>query len=327
MSPQFPQGPGTPQQPGPGGQQPGGFGPPGPGSPGFGQPGPGAPGFGPPGPSAPGFGQPGPGAPGFGPPGPGAPGFGQPGPGMPPGGPLGPENGAPDQAGQDDEREEPVVVTAQPVQVDLLPKKYRQRLIMRKARNRGFMIMAVAAVVVVALFVLSLLQMAAVEASKSDAESKKAAAQAKVNSYAEVPKVLNEISSLQTSIQAAMQTEVLFSQVLTGAVNGLPGGTSLTSLQLTLTPANASAPATAAAGTTTTTYGEIIMTGTMPSLETGGFILQTMRTNDDLANAWLASATLASAEGSAQYNFSVSANLSEQALSDRYEASQQGATP
>jgi hypothetical protein len=209
------------------------------------------------------------------------------------------------------------------VQVDLLPRKYRQRLVMRKARNRGILIMVVAAAVVVALFVLSMLQMAAVTASRNDAEAKKSQAQARVNSYSEVPKVLNEIASLQTSVQAAMQTEVLFSQVLTGATTSLPAGTSLTSLQLALTAPSGAA----AASTKSDDFGEISMTGTMPTLETGSAILTTLRANGDLTNAWLASASLASNEGASSYNFSVSANLSESALSERYEASQQqGAT-
>lgn len=210
-----------------------------------------------------------------------------------------------------------------PIAVNLLPKKYKIAIEVNRAKRQVMLILSAALIVVIAVFAFAMTQVAVATAQRSSAQQAQSAAQAEVDQYREIPEITAEIAALEQALASSLATEVLFSDVIAGTVNGLPPGTVLDSLQLTLAQ-GATAGQAGKGGESGEDFGDVAIQGKVPAFETSGLLLQALQRNNQLANTWLGSATR-NEDGT--FSFNIAADLSREALSQRYvKQQQQGAT-
>lgn len=248
---------------------------------------------------------------------------GGPPPGFPPGGPPpGQADAAPEAI--------PISTTApEPVKVDLLPPVYRERIALRAARRRTVMVLVVALIAVVVGFFLASLRVGMATEARNNAEAEKAAAQAAVSQLSEVPRITALISEVTTGLEIALGGEVLFSELITTTAGALPAGTALDSMAWTLAEPAATA---VAAEEGEVDLGDLAMNGDVCGFTGGATLIESLTALPELNNVWLSSTSLiegdaaaAACQGQPQYTFAVSADLSEQALSNRYLAEEKAA--
>ena len=256
----------------------------------------------------------------------------------PAGPPSGPPPGQPPGQAEPTPEAIPVSTTApEPVKADLLPPVYRERIALHAARRRTVMVLVVALIAVVVGFFLASMRVGMATEARNNAEAEKAAAQAAVGQLSEVPRITALISEVTTGLEIALSGEVLFSELITTTAGALPAGTALDSMAWTLSEPAATAVA-AAEGEVD--LGDLAMNGDVCSFTGGSALLESLTALPELNNVWLSSTSLiegdaaaAACQGQPQYTFAISADLSEQALSNRYlaeekavaEAEQQGA--
>lgn len=223
----------------------------------------------------------------------------------------------------------PLAPTApQPVKADLLPPIYRRRIALRAARRRTVIVLVVALGAVIVGFLLASLQVGAATEARNNAEAEKSAAQVAVNQLSDVPRVTALIEEVTTGLETALSGEVLFSELTTKTTGALPPGTVLDSLTWTLAEPAASA---VAAQEGEVDLGDLALSGDVCNFVGGAPLLESLFAIPELTNVWLSSETLiegeagaagAACQGQPQYTFALSADLSEQALSQRFLAEQ-----
>ncbi len=211
-----------------------------------------------------------------------------------------------------------------PVRVDLLPEVYRARIAIAAARRRALFIMLAALVVVVLVALLAFMQVSSAQSARDAAVANEAQAQQQVNAMAEIPRTAAQIAELRTTLGKAMGGEVLFSQVASRIVGAFPAGTTLKTMKLSL--AEGTAAKTAAA---TASVGTVNMDGTVPVFGGGAPLLESLQANPQLANPWVSKESIAGASSATTgattgapaatgYDYSADADLSQQALSNRF---------
>ena len=236
------------------------------------------------------------------------PGFGPPADGTSP----------PDMPPPDDGPKVASLTPPGPVRVDLLPPIYHERLVLAKARSRAFIIIFTAFALVVLLYLLSMMQVQGAQAELDNASEAKSQAQNQVNDLAEVPRTMAEIEAIRNALESALGSEVLMSQFLANVTNSLPAGTQLTSVNVTLT-----IPAVPSADGLTQDVGDLALEGSLPSFVSNAALIDGVKANPQLANVWVPSTSLTETEtGDGRYSFSLTADLTEAALSKRFTAEQ-----
>ena len=205
-----------------------------------------------------------------------------------------------------------------PVRVDLLPSIYHERLVLAKARSRALIIVFTAFALVVLLYLLGMMQVGGAQADLDNASAAKAQAQNQVNDLAVVPQTMAEIETITNALESALGSEVLMSQFLANVTNSLPAGTTLTSVNVTLT-----IPPVPSPDGLTQDVGDLSLEGTLPSFVSNAALIDSVKANPQLANVWVPTTSLTEeAAGGGRYTFSLTADLTEQALSKRFTAEQ-----
>ena len=247
--------------------------------------------------------------------------------GMPPG-PQGPPpagmppQGPPPTADTEAAPEGPTTAP-QPVKVDLLPPVYRERIKLRSARRRTVLLLVGVLAAVMVGFMLASLRVGVATEARNAAEAEKAVAQDAVRQLSDVPRVMGLITEVTTGLETALSGEVLFSELTAEVARALPSGTTVDSLTWTLAePADTAV----AAQEGEVDLGDLALAGQLCGFTGSSTLISSLSAVPQLTNVWVSSVSLVEGDpgaasacgGQPQYTFAATADLSEQALSNRY---------
>lgn len=217
-----------------------------------------------------------------------------------------------------------LITTAQPVRADLLPQYYRQRMALAGARRATVLALIVALAVVVAGFLLASLQVSSATTARNAAVAEKAAAEQAVAALAEVPRITNLVTKVSASLEIALTNEILFSQLAAETASALPPGTVLESMSWNLVEPT---EALAAAAVEEVDLGDLSLDGSSCQFVGGATLLDSLDGVRALQNVWLSSESFSdlgppgsACAGQPEYTFAITADLSEDALSNRFVA-------
>jgi Tfp pilus assembly protein PilN len=144
--------------------------------------------------------------------------------------------------------------------------------------------------------------------------------------YAEVPRVLAQVSAAQRARQQSMASDVLWYRFLNDLALATPGGVSMQSVQATLQPAGAAGAAGAAASAAPSVplkpagIGTVTVDGTTGSFDQVSTWLENFADISGLDASTLSTANRSDSDsGSAEVQFSSGITMTGDALSHRYE--------
>lgn len=217
-----------------------------------------------------------------------------------------------------------LITEAQPVRADLLPQSFRARIALAGARRTTVVVIAAAIGVVILGFVLASLQVSSATTARNAAQAEKANAEQAVAALAEVPRVTNLVNEVSAGLELALSNEVLFSGLTTQTASALPAGTVLESMSWTLVEPTA---ALAGEADEPPDLGDLALNGQVCQFVGGASLLDSLQQVTGLQNVWLSSQSFTDlgpagspCANQPQYAFTVNADLSEDALSNRYAA-------
>ena len=175
----------------------------------------------------------------------------------------------------------PTRLAAMP-RVNLLPPEIAAAARLKRLKGMlGLMVLATLAVVG-AIFFLANQQIGAAEDSLTEAEQQGQTLQAEVNSFAEVPQVLNAVTAAQGNLATAMTPEIRWSFLLNDLSLSIPQ----TSRLVSMTAVNEAAAAQATGDIATDASGATTPLGT-PTMGTVAFVGKS--TDVNAVAAWLQS--------------------------------------
>lgn len=211
----------------------------------------------------------------------------------------------------------------QPVKVDLLPPIYRERIKLRSARRRTVLLLVAVLAIVLVGFMLASLRVGMATEARNAAEAEKAVAQDAVRQLSDVPRVMGLITEVSTGLETALSGEVLFSELTADVARALPSGTTIDSLTWTLAePADTAV----AAQEGEVDLGDLALAGQLCGFTGTSTLIESLSGVPQLTNVWVSSVSLVEGDpgaasacgGQPQYTFAATADLSEQALSNRF---------
>jgi Tfp pilus assembly protein PilN len=219
----------------------------------------------------------------------------------------------------------PTRLAAMP-RVNLLPPEIAAaaRLKRTKALLGFVMLAAMAAVVLVYLFVSS--QVGGAEEELATAQAQGAALQSQVNEYAEVPEVLAAVDAAQANLTTAMTPEIRWSFYLNDLSLSIPKTTRLASMTAVNTAAAAQLdPAAAELNATVTplgtpSMGTVTFTGSATDFDAVASWLQTLARQEGYTEPTVTSVQKSDAEDTVGefYEVETSTALTQEAASNRY---------
>lgn len=215
--------------------------------------------------------------------------------------------------------------------VNLLPATYALRAAVRRAK-----IFAAAAVVVALLLALlgwlvASQKEAAAQEGLAIATAERAALQAEVVKYSDVPKVFRAVSDAQGQLELAMGNEVRWSFFLNDLALTMPRGVSLDTLAVTSPAPGASIQAAAPSSVGASTAGQPTSGAGVPALgtmnvsakafsyDTVANWLDSLAKLPTLADPYVGSISAGTEEGTDIVTFTSDASLTTEALSRRYQ--------
>ena len=217
-----------------------------------------------------------------------------------------------------------LITTAQPVRADLLPLSYRQRMALAGARRATVLALIAALAVVVVGFLLASLQVSSATTARNAAVAEKASAEQAVAALAEVPRITNLVTKVSASLEIALTNEILFSQLTAETASALPPGTVLETMSWSLVEPT---EALAAAAVDEVDLGDMSLDGSICQFVGGATLLDSLNGVQSLQNVWLSSQSFtdlgppgSACAGQPEYTFAITADLSEDALSNRFVA-------
>ena len=195
---------------------------------------------------------------------------------------------------------------------NLLPAAIVARRAVRAAKRRVLLILASVVVLLILMVLLTSMQQRSANAAKADAQARVDAALVMKQRYAYVPSVYNAVNTAREDLATAMGQEVQVARLMSGLSALQPPSLSLATLTATVGPGTAegSSQQDVIVG-----VGTVSFTGEARSMADVAAWLDRLRDSEDYESPVLTDVTTGT-EG--LLTFTVSAELTEQALSGRY---------
>lgn len=196
---------------------------------------------------------------------------------------------------------------------NLLPEAIKARREVARAKHKALLMVTVVLGLLMALFMLTVVQQNSADAAKAQAQEAMDAALLQKQKYSYVPAVYLAVSNARQELASAMGQEVQVSRLMSGMVALQPQGVSLVSWDAVVVPGaetELQPDQTVVPGT-----GSVRFTGESTSMEGIAAWLDRVRSDPNYADPVL---DKVSTSPDGLYAFEASAQLTQQALSRRY---------
>ncbi len=204
--------------------------------------------------------------------------------------------------------------------VNLLPPEIRLRAAGRRAQIQGGLVVVVALLILIAAFASSSVGKTSAEVELGEAQRKLAAVEVERNRYRDVPGVYAAIAAARAELATAMSEEVLFSTLLANLVRIVPAPADMTTVKYTVSGADPKSKAqpTLAPGRPAT-YGTAGFTGRTTSMQSVAAVLDAIAAAPEYTDVRLDGAQRGGEKGDEHVEFTISAQLTDKALSHRFQ--------
>jgi len=215
------------------------------------------------------------------------------------------------------DRSEPTAWVAP--RVNLLPPGVISRRAVRRAKRGGALGVAAALLVVAGSWAVGAAQASTAQAELDTAVARTSALQAQQAQYAAAPQTLRALRATEDARATAMAQDVSWAAFVGTLSAALPAGAWLDGVQATLTTDDAStAPAADATAGVPGSEGSITITARSTSYEDVAAYLDALGTVPGVADAYLMTATMDSAQAVPVVSFTITAQVTDAALSHRF---------
>jgi Tfp pilus assembly protein PilN len=218
------------------------------------------------------------------------------------------------------DRSEPTAWVAP--RVNLLPPSTISRRAVRRAKRGGALGVAAALLVVAGSWAVGAAQASTAQDEVDTALARTSALQAQQAQYAAAPQTLRALRATEDARATAMAQDVSWAAFVGTLSAALPAGAWLDGVQATLTTDDAStAPAvdaTAGASGAAADEGSITITARSTSYEDVAAYLDALATVPGVADAYLMTATMDSAQAVPVVSFTITAQVTDAALTHRF---------
>jgi Tfp pilus assembly protein PilN len=202
-------------------------------------------------------------------------------------------------------------------QVDLLPPEVREGRKL-KSTKRTLLFSVLGVVVVVTLAAGAAFVRAATASSELTAvQGETTVLLAEQTKYAEVPRVLGQISTAESARQAGMSTEILWKPYLEALRAVTPPGVSYDTISVTAATPVAAAPASTDA-LASASVGQIAFTARSTTLPDMSAWMDAISTVSGLGDPWFTSASLTDQDGAVFYQVSATVSIRDSAFAHRF---------
>jgi hypothetical protein len=202
-------------------------------------------------------------------------------------------------------------------QVDLLPAEVREGRKLKSTKRALLMSVAGVAVVVSLAAVAVSVGAASASADLSRVQGQTSVLMAEQAQYADVPRVLTQISSAEAARQAGMSTEILWKPYLEALRAVTPKGVSYDDLTVAAATPIAAGPASTDA-LAAASVGQITFTARALTLPDMSAWMDAISTVPGLGDPWFTTATLTDDTGSLYYKVSATVAIRDSALAHRF---------
>lgn len=210
--------------------------------------------------------------------------------------------------------------SAPSVGVNLLPPEIRLRAASRRAQIQGGLVVVVALLVLIAAFASSSVGKTSAEVELGEAQRKLAAVEVERGRYRDVPGVYAAIAAARAELATAMSEEVLFSTLLANLVRIVPAPAAMTSVNYTVSGADPKSKAKSPpAPGQQATYGTAGFTGRTTSMQGVAAVLDAITAAPEYTDVRLDGAQRGGEKGDEHVEFTISAQLTDKALSHRFQ--------
>lgn len=203
--------------------------------------------------------------------------------------------------------------------VNLLPVPIRRERATRRARAQGLVAVGGAIATLVVVFIFSIVGRSVAESKLDAAQGRLNAIEAQKRQYDDVPGVYGAIKAAQLELSTAMSQEVLFSAILADLGNVVPADVSVSKANWVLSTAAAGGKTPAPGGAGAPKVGKVAFAGEATSMPAVARLMDALAADPNYLSVHLDSAKADEGDsGKKQVVWSISAELSEKALSNRY---------
>lgn len=212
--------------------------------------------------------------------------------------------------------------------VNLLPVPIRRERATRRARAQGLVAVGGAIAILVVALTGSILGRSVAESELDAAQGRLNAIEAQKRQYDDVPGVYGAIKAAQMELSTAMSKEVLFSAILADLGNVVPVDVSVSNANWVLSTSAADGKAPASGGAGAPKVGTVAFSGEATSMPAVARLMDALAADPNYLNVHLESAKAAEGDaGDERVEWSIEAELSEKALSNRYPAQSPSPSP
>lgn len=212
------------------------------------------------------------------------------------------------------------------VGVNLMPREMRLRAAMRKAQIQGGAMIVVAVGILIVAFAWGIVGKTAAEVELGDAQRKLVAVEAERRQYQDVPGVYAAIAAARAEIATAMGEEILFSTMLSNLARIVPAPSTLNTVNYTLAGSEGKTKDAPKAGQPAT-FGTASFGGETTSMSAVAAVLDAISAAPEYTDVQLASAQRGDGEKAGLVQFTISAKLTDKALSGRFQNDQASGNP
>jgi len=205
--------------------------------------------------------------------------------------------------------------------VNLLPRSTISRRAVRRAQRGGALGVAAALLVVAGAWAVGSTHAGNAQAELDTAEARVSALRAQQAQYAAAPQTLRALRTTEEARATAMAQDVSWAAFVGTLSAALPAGAWLDGVQATLTADDASTapPADPVAAAADAGEGSITITARSTSYEDVAAYLDALGTVPGVADAYLMTATMDSAQAVPVVSFTITAQVTDAALTHRFD--------
>lgn len=205
--------------------------------------------------------------------------------------------------------------------VNLLPEGVIARRAVRRAQRGGVVAVGATVLVLAASWLIGGSHAASEQQELDTAQARVTALQAQQAQYAAAPQTVRALRSTEEARTTAMAEDVSWSAFVDSLSSALPAGAWLDGVQATLDPDDGATGAAAAPG-----EGSVTITARSTSYEDVAAYLDALGTVPGVSDAYLMTASLDAAQAQSVVSFTITARVTDAALSHRFAQADAAAT-